>query len=399
MEVSAVIIFIKSKAGCCIRTENSIFNQLFKRLKMNTEITSGRSRQQTVALALRIVLALLFLVSAAAKVYPKPYFAMTTFEVKQLLPMGFSETVAPYFSRILIGCELALGFLLLQRHFFRQLVLPVSFLLLLIFSIHLTAEIITTGNSGNCGCFGSLLPMTPLQAVIKNVIAMGLLVWLFKITDRASDKKNFPVVLSITLASVLFIFLIGPMRYIPRTTTTVAVEMEKDEAAAQIMDTSTAETGATAPVVVDSKTIVKDSVIKKVEEPAKKRSGFKKLFADIDKGKKVLCFFAPGCDHCQETAKQLTELKKESADFPDIRIVFMDEETELIPAFFEKAGAKYPHIILDVGQFWQTLGGNRDTPGVFYLWNGNILKTYDGINEKAFKKAEFKTLVAKPWGK
>jgi thiol-disulfide isomerase/thioredoxin len=365
---------------------------------MNTEITSGRSVKQHTALALRVVLALLFLVSAAAKVYPSPYFAMTTFEVRQLLPMGFSETGAAYFSRILIGCELALGFLLLQKHFFRQLVLPVSFLLLLIFSIHLTAEIITTGNSGNCGCFGSLLPMPPLQAVIKNVIAMGLLVWLFKITDKASDKKNFPVVLSITLASVLFIFLIGPMRYIPGKTTTVAVEVEEDEEPAQT-DTSAVETAATAPVVIDNKAVAKDSVIKKVDEPAKKRSGFKKLFADIDKGKKVLCFFAPGCDHCQETAKQLTELKKESTDFPDIRIVFMDEETELIPAFLEKAGAKYPHIILDVGQFWQTLGGNRDTPGVFYLWNGNILKTYDGINEKAFKKAEFKTLAAKPWGK
>jgi len=365
---------------------------------MNTTLNTGSKLNQQIAIALRVLLSLLFLISAVAKIYPTPYFAMTTFEVKQLLPMGFSETGAAYFSRILIGCELALGFLLLQKHFFRQLVLPVSFLLLLIFSVHLTYEIIATGNKGNCGCFGSLLPMTPLQAVIKNVIAMGLIGWLFKITDKSSDKRNFPFVLSITLASVLFIFLVGPMRYIPSTVQSVPTEIEEetDEPADTLAETTG---GYVAPVVTDDKTAAKDSVAVKVDEPAKKKSGFKKFYADIDKGKKVLCFFAPGCDHCQETAKQLTELRKQSPDFPDIRIIFMDEETDLIPAFFEKAGAKYPHMVLDVGQFWQTLGNNKDTPGVFYIWNGNIVKTYDGINEKAFKKAEFKTLVAKPWSK
>ena len=366
---------------------------------MNTTIDTADNRHQQINYALRILLALLFLVSAVAKVYPTPNFAMTTFEIKQLLPMGFSETGAAYFSRILIGCELALGFLLLQKHFFKQLVLPVSFLLLLIFSVHLTYEIIATGNKGNCGCFGSLLPMTPLQAVIKNVIAMGLIGWLYRRTKKSDDRTNFPFVLSITLASVLFIFLIGPMRYIPSTTQTVQSEITDEDEEEELPAVNPADSGATTITADGTKVTAKDSVAEKVDEPAKKKSGFKKFYADIDKGKKVLCFFAPGCDHCQQTAKDLTELKKQSPDFPDIRIIFMDEETDLIPAFFEFAGAKYPHMVLDVGQFWQTLGGNKDTPGVFYIWNGNIVKTYDGINEKAFKKNEFKTLVTKPWSK
>ena len=77
--------------------------------------------------------------------------------------------------------------------------------------------------------------------------------------------------------------------------------------------------------------------------------------------------------------------------------MFMDEETELIPDFFAFAGKKYQFKILDVASFWTVLGGTKDTPGVFYLWNGNSIKEYDGINERAFKKDEFRKIVQKKW--
>jgi thiol-disulfide isomerase/thioredoxin len=132
-------------------------------------------------------------------------------------------------------------------------------------------------------------------------------------------------------------------------------------------------------------------------EPKKKKSGYKNWFADIDNGRKILCFFAPGCDHCKETAKELTQLKKQITDFPEVKIVFMDEEADLIPDFFAYAGGKYPYQIADVASFWQSLGGTKDTPGVIYLWNGNVIKEYDGINEKQFKMNEFKTIVNKTY--
>jgi len=94
--------------------------------------------------------------------------------------MGFTEEFASYFSRTLIGIEFALGILLLQPHYLKKLVVPATFLMLLIFSIHLSIQsFIYGGNAGNCGCFGSLLPMTPIQAIIKNVVAMGLLGYLY----------------------------------------------------------------------------------------------------------------------------------------------------------------------------------------------------------------------------
>ena len=64
------------------------------------------AKEKYVPIAIRISISFLFLLSAVAKLYPSPYFAISTFEVKQLYPLGFSADVAPFFSRILIGIEI-----------------------------------------------------------------------------------------------------------------------------------------------------------------------------------------------------------------------------------------------------------------------------------------------------
>ena len=342
---------------------------------------------RTLKLGLRILLAGMFFLSAIAKLYPSAPLALGTFEAKQLIPMGFDESVAQYFSRILIGCELALGFGLLQPHYFKRLVLPLSFLMLFVFSSQLTYEIITIGNKGNCGCFGALLPMTPVQALVKNILAMGMLVYLFVVSKKEEDKFDHFLILTIILASVLAIFMVGPIQQKTKVMPVIHGTINEPDTATTVMDTLVTST--------NSKT-VKDT-IPVVKEPKSKKSVFSNLFPDIDKGKKILCFFAPGCDHCKETAKQLTKMKKSIAGFPEIRIIFMDEEAELIPDFFAFAGAEYAYLVLDVVTFWKTLGSSKDTPGVMYYWNGNLIKEYNGIAEKKFKDVEFKKVVVKPW--
>ncbi len=358
---------------------------------MSTETTL--TLKSKMVYGLRILLSFMFLLSAVAKLYPSPHFALTTFEIKQLLPMGFNEVSAAYFSRTLIGCELALGIGLLQPHYFKRLVLPLSFLMLLLFSSQLTYEIMVNGNKGNCGCFGSLLPMTPVQALIKNIVAMGIIAYLFKITDKNDDKLNGYLISTLILGSVLAVYLVGPMtkRSASSVPKSVIVETPTTEGVSKEIDTIKAEV-LTSDVKEQKK---EETKTKAATEPKKKSSAYGKFYADIDNGKKILCFFAPGCDHCKETAKELTQLKKQIKDFPELRIIFMDEEPELIPAFFEYAGSKYTYQVLDVASFWQAIGGAKDTPGVIYLWNGNVIKEYDGINEKKFKMSEFKSIVSK----
>lgn len=375
---------------------------------METTTTQTINKRQAIIWSMRILLSILFLLSAVAKLWPTPYFAVTTFEYKQLLPMGFGETTAMYFSRILIGCEFALGFLLLQPHFFKRLVLPVSFLMLLVFCIHLTYTIFSTGNSGSCGCFGDLLPMTPLEAIIKNVIAMVLMGFVYKMMEEDKTKSNFPILLSVTFASVLGIFMLAPMKASSQENkegTQQKVVVVPDEDPAQTPGTNgTASTGNSGNEnqngkAADGKTTDekgKTEEKKKDDAPVAKKSGYASIFPDVDSDKKLLCFFAPGCEHCQQAAKEITEMKKTVPGFPDVRIVFMNEEAERIPEFFEFAGAKYTYTVMDIGKFWQTIG-NRDTPGVFYIWNGNVVKVYDGIDANAFKAKELKAMVQKLW--
>jgi uncharacterized membrane protein YphA (DoxX/SURF4 family)/thiol-disulfide isomerase/thioredoxin len=348
---------------------------------------------------IRIIIATLFIVSAVAKLYPSPYFAISTFEVKQLYPLGFSEHIAPYFSRFLIGIELALGLLFLLPVKIRKIITPASILLLAVFTIHLAYETFKTGgNSGNCGCFGSLLPMTPIEAIVKNIVAIGLLIWLLilKVPDTVKNRLWFTS--TITLASILGLFMLAPIRPIETKIDLVPIE----ELNTILPNTTDSTFINNEPVIskTNKDTLKKSEETKEVvDEPKATKSGYAKFYADIDKGKKILCFFAPGCDHCQDTAKELTAMRKKDKNFPEVKIIFMNEEAYKIPEFFKIAQAIYPYKIIEIIPFWNELGDNRNTPGVLYLWNGNKIKMYDGIDTNQFNGKAFEKMVKEPYSK
>jgi len=351
---------------------------------------------------LRGILAFLFLLSATAKLYDSPYFAITTFEMKQLIPLGFSEGLAVYFSRTLIGFEFALGFLLLQPHYLKKLVIPTTIALLAIFIAQLSYEIVTKGNAGNCGCFGELLPMTPIEAIIKNVVAIALLFWLLAVLKHTPDAKNIWVLTTVIFACILAIYMIAPIArkttsetiFTPGATLDI-IEQPEDSIPVPELPTTTAK-----PFTTETPAAAEVPVAAPVSnEPAQAQSGYAQLFPTADKGKKIMAFFAPGCEHCRETAKQLTEMKAKDKNFPDVYIAFMDEEADLIPDFFKFAGKQYPYKVLDVGTFWKTLGNSKDTPGVFYLWNGNKIAEWNGIANDKFVAADLLKAVNKPYKK
>lgn len=368
------------------------------------------NNKRTIAIVIRILIAFLFLLSAVAKLYPSPYFAISTFEVKQLYTMGFSEGFAPYFSRTLIGIEFALGLLLLQSHYLKRLVIPATIAMLVVFIAHLTIDTISNGNSGSCGCFGELLPMTPVEAIIKNVISVVLLIWLYRLLPADYKNRNIWVLTTVLFACILGVFMAAPIQPVQAeqpdlsgiptaetdtvfeddinviaadTATTATIPQDTPAATTQPQETTTAATPA--PVTMN--------------EPAKVKSVYSQYFPNADKGKKIIALFAPGCEHCRDAAKELTALKAKNKDFPELQIIFMDEEANLIPDFFKYAGATYPYKVLDIITFWKVLGNDKDTPGIVYLWNGNIMKDWNGINDKQFVASELEKAYKKPYTK
>ena len=335
-------------------------------------------RNLYISWSLRVFLFALFVFSAVTKMFP-----IFPFE-KQLVDLGFADwCLAPYLARLIIGVELGLGIALIQNHYLKRVVIPSTALLLVAFCIHLSYQI-AIGQSGNCGCFGQFIEMTPTEALIKNIVTLGLLGWLFAISKEKKSANRFSFLLLIWSFSTLFMFMafpFAPFKELDIVTGDTSSIPWEDESTTSVQTVDTNQT----PTTIAPTEIVNPgpaSVVSKFS----KLNVFSGLKVKIDEGKRIVCFFIPGCDHCREAAKAITELSKDP-NFPKVYVYFGDEEVEKIDEFFQVAGKKYPYQVLGMGEFFTLMGPQGETPGILYLWNGNIQKSYFG---EQFSKEDLK---------
>ncbi|MDG2139287.1 MAG: hypothetical protein P8J77_03705 [Flavobacteriales bacterium] len=298
----------------------------------------------------RILISALFLLSAIAKLYPTPLYGITkVFEEGQLIPMGFSADFAPFLSRLIIGFEFFIAFAILQSHYIKKLVIPSTILLLTVFSIDLSLDVFA-GNNENCGCFGQLIPMTPVEALIKNILTIFILVFIYKnIKDR--KESNFLLLFNgyLIISVLMFSFL---------------------------------------PIATNSNNRQVSSYTNHVN-----------IDFDINEGKKILCFFDAGCEHCMDAAKSLTEIALVSESFPDVHIIFSDTEKGKIPDFLEYSGYDYSYQVMefynpdeDVNSYLEVLGYEYENPVVIYFNNGNQMRFYDGTGSNEYDAEDFRNL-------
>ncbi|MBI1836500.1 MAG: protein tlpB [Flavobacteriia bacterium] len=361
--------------------------------------------KQYMPFSIRILVFLLFIVSGLAKMDP-----IWAFE-KQIVDLNLASwDTAYYLTRLIIASELALGIAILQNHYIKRIVIPTTILLLAIFCVHLSIEMFKHGAmNGNCGCFGQWLPMTPLEAFLKNIVTIGLLLYLYKhVSEKEKGENRFANLLVMYLGSALFMFMF--FEKTPQNENTEQPIKHDNIEMPKIIEESEEPTNSNkkdslSPVsksTIDSKSINKIEEIKKEieKQPKKTKSAFANYTfttggnkpVNIDEGKQILCMFVPGCDHCREAAKELKKLSKDK-NFPNVSILFMDEEPELIPEFFKETQINFPYQVIGVIEFWNKLGNDYNTPGVLYLWNGNVLKLYDGTEANKFDPNGLKKIV------
>ena len=305
---------------------------------------------KNITLIARILISALFLLSAVAKLYPTPLYGITkVFEEGQLIPMGFSSDFAPILSRLLIGFEFFIAFAILQSHYIKKLILPSTILLITIFSIDLSIDVFG-GVDENCGCFGQLIPMTPAEALIKNIFTLLILFFIYKnVTDR--EKSNFLLLFNGYLIISVLMF-------------------------------------ALLPIATNSSSKQVSSFSSYVEEDF-----------DINTGKKVLCFFDAGCDHCMDAAKSLAEFSSQLQSFADVHIIFSDTEEEKIPEFLQYTGGDFSYQVMqfynpddEINSYLEVLGFEYENPVVIYYNNGNQMRFYDGTGSNEFDPNDFKNL-------
>lgn len=363
------------------------------------------STRNNLILALRLATTVLFVFSAVSKLFP-----IEAFE-KQLVDLGFASwTSAPYLSRAIIGFEAFLGFAFLQKNYLRSFFIPATMALLVVFCLHLGYTIYTTGNSGNCGCFGQWIKMTPLEALIKNVITLGMLAYLYTLVANYETKR---IVVPAVLLGVTYLalFLAFPITSYVTTSsennivdsstladTTPVYKPASDTLVSVLQEIVSKEKTKTVETKSLATSTKKDSVVKPITKTAPSYTpkvsiyaGFKNfsdgVTANVDKGTSIVCMLSLECEHCMETARQIGELSKEQK-LPPVYFLFFGSPGEL-DHFFDVAKCKYPYKIVEPQVFFPLLGDIPSPPRVSVLKEGNIVADFDNdsFSKDKLKKA------------
>ena len=280
--------------------------------------------------SLRIFLAAVFIFSAYSKLIAPGLIEII------LVDQGFasSRDAVAIYVRLLIGLELALGMLLLQPHYLKRIVVPASFYFLLGFTIYLIYTGFFLGEKDNCGCFGEMLKLSPVESIFKNIVLMIPAVVLEKLIKE--EKKTIWIPTAVLIFSIAVVFLVSP------------VNVAKDF---QFNQYTTFEgTGR----------------------------------VDLSSGNKLLAVFNTECDHCQAAAKGLAELKRHG-NFPEMYVLFFSEGVVSVDSFKTLTKSNFPYRIIRMREFFSLIG--QSPPRIYWLQNGKIKEKWDDNFESNIKKA------------
>lgn len=271
--------------------------------------------------ALQILLGLIFIFSAYSKLVSYGMIEII------LVDQGFitDRATAGYIVRLLIGVEFAIGFSYLLPYNIKKIVIPTSLLLLTFFTIYLVYSGFVLGEKENCGCFGTVVEMSPIESIIKNIVLIILNVVLLKL--KKDEKKNYALPTVITILSLIFVFIIIPIRD------------------------------------------VKDFKFEKYT------SFIGEGRVDLADGNKLLCIFSLDCDHCQQAAKDLWGLKNRISGIPETYVLFFSEGGVSVDSFKTLTNSNFPYYMINATEFFDLIG--TTSPRIYWLKNGNIEKYWD----------------------
>lgn len=272
----------------------------------------------------RITLSGAFLTSGLLKLYPIEFFENDLF----LHHLGFESTIV-FESRWLIGSEFIVAggilFMLWDRLF-----LGISFIMLLVYTIYLAIILLVEGNSGNCGCFGNAIVLTPFEGILKNV-ALGVLTY---ILWKRQSSWIFPyrkIAISVLLvAGVALPFILNPV-FFPQKINTLSGEK----------------------VVIPLEKLYSNH-----ESPA----------FDLQSGKKIVAFLLLECSHCRLTAARLEAIKRANPELP-IYFVMCGEQEDLSSFLEETHVAEVPYSLIHSLHLIIKVAG-PDFPAVYLMKDG-----------------------------
>jgi uncharacterized membrane protein YphA (DoxX/SURF4 family) len=337
----------------------------------------------------RIFLAVMFLFSGISKLLSMAFFDAMVAELF-LGPNYYDFPQSLYYTqiltRVLISAELLLGIGILVNKWVKKITIPAIFVMLLLFTVHLFYEGLTSTKGfieGNCGCFGDVLPMNNLESIIKNVVAMlaaGYLWFKYKTTHSLASWVAPLVVGLVTFGTLTFGIKKYQSEVVQPITPVLNIDTIPESPDVEAIDTTENQTvsnqsatvqNVVTPDVIESRP--ETSVIDQIIALGKMSDGHT---MNLRQGEVAVCLFSMTCGHCQESYKELCELSA-FATLPKLYLVNYGAEFEQ-KYFFNQAGdCNHPHIRLeDYTKFNRLLEG-KGFPRILALKDGKIVQDWD----------------------
>ncbi len=294
--------------------------------------------KRIIAILLSVLLGLVFMYSGYSKLLP----VIETFEFS-FVSIGVANWyTAPVFARVLIGLEFFLGLLLVLNYNLKKFTIPFTAGLLLFFIIYLCIQYFTEGNHGNCGCFGEHLKMTPLQAIVKNIVMLALCALVYFLYSGWKIRLNALVTSLALVTALLLPFILNPIDY--------------------AYTSNNLDEKVNYPLELDLLYQPEDT--SKVEVPG----------VDLRKGRHVLAFMSLTCPHCRIAAKKFRLIKKNNPALPVYFI--LNGEKARYKDFIDDTKADNIPFSYCLGKSFVQLA-STSLPRIYYLDNGRVVKKVD----------------------
>lgn len=295
-----------------------------------------------------------FLYSAWTKVLPIQPFEYTMVEY-----LHMPWILATIGARFMVGLEAALGGLMVLHLLgSKKQVLKMAFALLVVLSIYLVWLWATAGDNINCGCFGDAIWMSPSVSLVKNGVLLLFTAILIRYHKGFSFKISNSITAALFLSGVVLPFILFPMSKSEPTW------LKKGSYAIDL-----------SPLY---NPIKDDTAALRVPYPEIPGT-------DLKKGKHVIAFLSPSCEHCMMAARKMSLMKKANPSLP-LFMVVGGISSDLTNFWKETKAQNVPWMRLHRDPFLQYTGGIF--PHIIWVNNGKVeaKSTYNTMNQSEIEK-------------
>lgn len=280
--------------------------------------------RNSLKLLINIIIALVFLVSAISKL-----ISIDSFEI-YVYSFGIMKLDYVFFlARLIISLELIIGILLIVGTYTR-FAMGASLAMLSAFCVFVLFLILTR-NSEHCHCFGDI-EMSHTTSLFKNILLIALILVSY---NRNCNKFKYD--------KVVFIFILIFSISLPL-------------------------------IVSPPDTFYYTKYSKSVTYNDFMLSEYLKENSQYTQGRKMLCFFGPGCRFCKLAAKKVLIIAKKANNNEAVNFVFNGSQDSVDKFLIETKATIFKYTFIPPNRFLKITNG--EMPLIILLEDGNVKGKY-----------------------